>query len=57
MRDISFLEWFLLGMPVEWFVLTLVSGVVFVAWTVVSGGWARWRRARDERRDGRHQGD
>ena len=52
MRDISFLEWFLLGMPVEWFLFTVVAGAAFLIWAGVST-WVGGRRRdrRDRRRD------
>jgi threonine/homoserine/homoserine lactone efflux protein len=56
MRDVSFLEWFLLGMPWEWAVLTAVVGVAFLVWVGVSTWLERWRRERRERQRGR-EGD
>ena len=56
MRDVSFLEWFLLGMPWEWALLTAVVGVGFLLWAVVStriGQWRRERRGRRGRQDPR----
>lgn len=50
MRDVSFLEWFLLGMPWEWAVLTAVVGGGFLIWAVVSTRVAQWRRERRDRR-------
>lgn len=52
MRDISFLEWFLLGMPVEWFLLTIVAGAMFLVWATASTWLDRWRRERRQRRRG-----
>ena len=53
MRDISFLEWLLLGMPVEWFVVATVAGGVFLVWAAASTRLDRWRRERRGGRDGR----
>jgi threonine/homoserine/homoserine lactone efflux protein len=56
MRDISFLEWFLLGMPWEWAALTAVVGAAFLVWVGASTWLERWRRERRERQGGR-EGD
>lgn len=57
MRDVPFLEWFLLGMPLEWFLFTVVAGAAFLIWATVSSRLDRWRRERRERHgppSGRH---
>jgi threonine/homoserine/homoserine lactone efflux protein len=53
MRDISFLEWFLLGMPIEWFVLMVIIGGAFLIWATAATWLARLRRDRQERREDR----
>jgi membrane protein implicated in regulation of membrane protease activity len=53
MRDISFLEWFLLGMPVEWFLFTVVAGAAFLIWAAATTRLDRRRRERRGGRDGR----
>jgi hypothetical protein len=53
MRDISFLEWFLLGMPVEWFIVTVVAGAAFLIWAAATTRPDRRRRERRGGRDGR----
>lgn len=51
MRDVSFLEWFLLGMPWEWAALTAVVGGAFLIWAAASTWVERWRRERRQRRE------
>ena len=51
MRDVPFLEWFLLGMPLEWFLLTVVAGAAFLIRMTASTWLDRWRRARRARHD------
>jgi membrane protein implicated in regulation of membrane protease activity len=54
MRDVSFLEWFLLGMPWEWAVLTAAIGGAFLLWTAIS---SLAMRRRHEQRGQRQQRD
>jgi hypothetical protein len=41
MNDISFFEWFFLGMPVEWFVLSFIVIGGMLLWGVVSSMFKR----------------